>query len=141
MIYFELNELHKDNIYRKTQSMIEYLCDKYAFSEQMGVIETANHSIIEHLLSLPSDFSLDVNAHVENNTLVFNYLSSDPIFRFLDDLETELDPSNIWCVLIDDFSVSDDYKSLTINFYVKPHQVVSRSAHQTVLQTKESYLP
>ena len=140
MIYFELNELNQENIYRKTLSMIEYLCDKYAFSDQRGIIEMANQSIIDHLLGQGRDFSLDVNAHVEGNILVFTYSSQEPLFHFVEEMDTEIKEDNIWGLLIDDLVLSADYQSLTINFYVKPHQSVNRLVQQTVLQSKESGL-
>ncbi|MBO7445726.1 MAG: hypothetical protein J6T86_04885 [Bacteroidales bacterium] len=140
MIYFELNELNRDNLYRKSQSMIEYLCDKYAVGEQRGVIEMANQNIIEHILSDPADFTIDLNAHVENNELVFAYSADQPVFRFLENLTPKLQEDNVWCVLIDDYTLSDDLQSLTISFYVKPHQTVSKRTFQEVMQTKESYL-
>jgi len=140
MIYFELNDLNKDNAYRKTQSMIEYLCDKYSFTEQKGVIEVSNHTIIDQLIDRSPDFSLDVNAHLENNTLVFNYQSTDPIFRFIDDMSDNLEESNVWAILTEESILNPDYKSLTLEFYVKPHQNVTRVSTNSVLQTKDSYL-
>jgi len=140
MIYFELNDLNRENIYRKTQSMIEYLCDKYSFTEQMGVIEMANHTVIDQLIEKHPDFSLDLNAHLENNTLVFNYQSSDPIFHFMEEINTDVEESNIWAILSEEMTLSPDYKSFTFEFYVKPHQNVTRVSANTVLQTKDSYL-
>ncbi|MCR4965866.1 MAG: hypothetical protein K6A41_09445 [Bacteroidales bacterium] len=140
MIYFELNDLNKENIYRKTQSMIEYLCDKYSFGEQMGVIEMANHTLIDQLIEKHPDFSLDVNAHLENNTLVFNYQSTDSIFQFVDEMSTSLEESNIWTILTEESTLSPDYKSFTFEFYVKPHQNIARVSTNSVLQTKDSYL-
>lgn len=139
MIYFELNDLNKENIYRKTLSMIEYLCDKYSFTEQRGVIEMANQSIIEHLMNNKDDFSVDLNAHLENNSLVFSYLSEQPVFKFIEEIETDLNEDNLWGILIENLDLSSDYKSFTIDFYVKPHQNVTRQAVNTVLQKKDSY--
>jgi hypothetical protein len=139
MIYFELNELTKENIYRKTLSLIEYLCDKYSFTEQRGVIEMANQSLIDHLMMNEDDFSLDLNAHLENNTLVFNYLSENPLFKFVEEIETDLNEDNFWGLLIENMNLSPDYKSFTIDFYVKPHQNVTRPVVNTILQKKDSY--
>ncbi|MBO4488283.1 MAG: hypothetical protein J5741_01320 [Bacteroidales bacterium] len=139
MIYFELNNLNKENIYRKTLSMIEYLCDKYSFTEQRGVIEMTNQCFIEQLQAQQDDFSVDITAHLENNTLVFNYLSEKPLFQFVEETSTDLAADNIWGVLVENLDLSADYKSLTIDFYVKPHQNVTRPVVNTILQKKDSY--
>ncbi len=139
MIYFELNELNKGNIYRKTLSMIEYLCDKYALAESIGIIETANQNILEQLNANENDYSLDVIAHFENQILIMDYISPDPIFQFFEQLPTDLKTDNIWGILVDDFVLEPDNKKLTLMFHVKPSPYIVHSVEQNVLQTKDLY--
>lgn len=113
-----LKNLDRQTIYTEVLKMSEYLCDEYELYTHFGIISMANQSVVEYLMDLDKDFSVDMDVNVDSREISISFESDDSIFGGLADQQKDKDPI---AILTDKFMLSSDNKSVTFMFHVKPH--------------------
>ncbi len=123
MIHINLQNLSKENLYRKVLQAIEHICEENGIGREFGCISTACQEVVEYLLQRTADFSVTLDVYVESGSMDFSFSAEDPIFHAFEEYGKR---ENILSALADKMSISSDNKAVTLTFLVKTHPVVTR---------------
>ena len=134
MIQINLTDLTRESIYPRVLQTIEDMCDEYNLNKEFGFISTACQDVIEHLLGMGSDFSVNLDVNIESTEVSFLFTSTAPVFENLMEHYSE---ENILKDLTDSLDISSENTSVSLTFHVKTHTEVARTITQRTSIFKE----
>ncbi|MBQ6070694.1 MAG: hypothetical protein IJT61_00455 [Bacteroidales bacterium] len=132
MINITLSDLDRTSIYPQTLQTIEDFCEEYHIDNDFGIISTANQEVIDFLSNYFVDFCVEFAIDADNQELTISYLSHEPMFQEINLYDRD---RKIIQKLTDNYEVSSDFKSVRLNFHVKPKFEVERNIRQKVVKT------
>lgn len=127
MIQINLTALSKENIYSTVLQTVEDICEDYNLNREFGPISTANQEIVDYILELDQQVSVDVDIFIESTDIAFSYTCSEPVFAHLMDKYSD---ENILADLSDSLEIASDNKAVNVTFHVKTYQTIKRNISQ-----------
>lgn len=135
MIQINLNALSQENIYSTVLQTVEDICEDYNLNREFGPISMANQEIIDYILELDQQVSVDVDVYIESTDIAFSYSCSEPVFAHLMDKYSD---ENILMDLSDGLEITSDNKAVNVTFHVKTYQTIERNiSHKENIQVGE----
>lgn len=129
MINISLSDLDKSNLYEKILQLLENICDEYSLNDDFGTISMANQQVVDYLLAVHPNFSIDFRCNIDSDKIDFLYDACQSIFKEYE----QFDENNILHSLSDSLVYEFDYKQLSFTVHVKPKFDISRKVSQSVI--------